>query len=343
MAKGELIYMKTITIADVAKHAKVSKSTISQYLNKRYEYMGLDTKKRIETTIEELGYQANIVARSLKMKQTSTIGVIVANILHTFSTQIIRAIEDFCNENDFHVIVCNADDDPEKEKKYINMLRAKQVDGLIIFPTGGNYELYTETEKQDFPLVFIDRIVEGLTIDTLLLDNRHAMELAVNHFIERGHSRIGIITTSLIKNVTPRVERISGFKQVMNKYKLNVEEDWVKGLELKDIQNGLRRMLSLQNSPTALIAGNDLAMMEILRFTQTNKINIPNKIALIGVDELTFANIFTPPLTTISQPAYEMGNKAAMLLLNKAKNKERGGGESNIYRFKGELILRSST
>lgn len=136
--------MKRITIQDVARLAGVSKSTISQYLNKRYDYMSEETKKRIEAAINELGYEPNFIARSLKQKKTSTIAVIVANILHSFSTKVIRAVEDYCNENGFHVIVCNADDDPEKEANYIRMLRAKQVDGMIVFLRA---EIYSYTRS----------------------------------------------------------------------------------------------------------------------------------------------------------------------------------------------------
>ncbi|MEH7078951.1 LacI family DNA-binding transcriptional regulator, partial [Bacillus velezensis] len=116
--------MKTITISDVAKYANVSKSTVSQFLNQRYDYMSEKTKQKIEAAIQELNYQPNFVARSLKQKSTFTVGVVVANILHTFSTQVIRAVEDYFHEQGFHIIVCNADDEPEKEKKYIEMLRA---------------------------------------------------------------------------------------------------------------------------------------------------------------------------------------------------------------------------
>jgi LacI family kdg operon repressor len=152
-------------MADVAKEANVSKSTVSQYLNQRFEYMGEDTKKRVEEAIQKLNYRPNIIARSLRQKKTSTIGVIVANILHSFSTQVIRSIEDVCSESNINVIVCNADDNPNKERMYIEMLRNKQVDGLIIFPTGGNLDLYQEMEKENFPIVFMDRYVEGAFSD----------------------------------------------------------------------------------------------------------------------------------------------------------------------------------
>ena len=121
--------------------------------------MSEQTRERVAASIEELDYRPNIVARSLKQKSTFTIGVIVANILHSFSTQIIRAIENKFHEKGFHIIVCNADDEPDKEKDYIEMLMAKQVDGIIIFPTGGNVNLYEQMKKTDFPIVFMDRTI----------------------------------------------------------------------------------------------------------------------------------------------------------------------------------------
>ena len=157
-----------------SKACEVSKSTVSQFLNKRYEYMSELTRERIELAIEELDYRPNIVARSLTQKSTFTVGVIVANILHSFSTHIIRAIENKFYEKGFHIIVCNADDEPDKEKEYIEMLMAKQVDGIIIFPTGGNVDLYKRMKKSGFPLVFMDRTIADLGIETVLLDNDKA-------------------------------------------------------------------------------------------------------------------------------------------------------------------------
>jgi LacI family transcriptional regulator, kdg operon repressor len=333
--------MKKITISDVAQQAEVSKSTVSQYLNKRYDYMAPKTKERIKEAIEELGYHPNIVARSLKQKSTSTIGVIVANILHTFSTQTIRAVEDICNEQGFHIIVCNADDNPEKERKYIEMLRAKQVDGLIIFPTGGNIDLYNRMVSENYPLVFVDRIVENLKTSSIMLDNESAVKMAVDHFVEKGYGRIGIMTTSLQRHVTPRVERINGFRKALKDNGIPVREEHIKSLELEWIQDGLHDMLSSDEPPEALIAGNDLTLIEILRYIKSNGINMPTDLALIGIDDVSFASLFTPELTTIAQPTYEMGKQAAELLLNKIKDPDFIE-EKQIYRFQPELMNRQS-
>lgn len=334
--------MKKITMLDVAAEANVSKSTVSQYINKRFDYMGEDTKVRIEEAIKKLGYQPNVLARSLKQKKTSTIGVIVANILHTFSTQVIRAIEDYCHENDFHVIVCNADDDPEKEKKYIEMLRAKQVDGLIVFPTGGNMNLYKEMIEESFPLVFVDRTVIDLPVRSILLDNEKASFLAIEHLVANGYKEIGIITTSLIRNLTPRIERINGYKKALVKHNIEVRENYIRSVDIPQIKQTVKEMLSLPVPPKALLMGNDLALMEVLQVVKEEGINIPKDLALVGIDDVSFASLFNPTLTTIAQPAFEMGTKAASTLLQLVKDPKQLEKEY-ILRYEPKLQPRESS
>ncbi|UCZ53858.1 substrate-binding domain-containing protein [Bacillus shivajii] len=334
--------MKRVTMQDVATEANVSKSTVSQYINKRYDYMGEETKNRIEQAIKVLGYQPNYVARSLKQKKTSTIGVIVANILHTFSTQVIRAIEDYCHEHDFHVIVCNADDDPEKERKYIEMLRAKQVDGLIVFPTGENLDLYNQMLDEKFPLVFADRFIDHLPVKCILLDNEKASMLAVNHLIENGYKDIGIVTTSLERKLTPRIERVSGYKEALNNNGVDVNETYVQSVEVHRMKEVIKEMLSLPEPPKALIAGNDLALMEVLKVVKEEQISIPQDLAIIGIDEVSFASLFNPTITTVAQPAFEMGKDAAHLLLELIKHPAQVP-ERNIYRYEPILHIRNSS
>lgn len=332
--------MKNVTISDVAKYARVSKSTVSQFLNGRYEYMSESTKTLIEEAIERLDYRPNIVARSLKQKITTTIGVIVTNILYTFSTQVIRAIEDICHEHGFHSIICNADDDSEKEKRYIEMLQAKQVDGIILFPTGGNVELYQSMWASGFPIVFISRYMQDVPIPSVVLDNVQASRLAVQHFISKGYERIGIITTPIMNNIVPRKERISGFKQALQDNRLLLDEKFFISVEIEKIADNLKQLMVKNHLPQAILAGNDMVLMEILKFCMNNHISIPRDLAVIGIDDVAFASFYNPPLTTIAQPTFEMGKKAAEILFDRIFKKETKN--IHIIRFEPMLIQRES-
>lgn len=333
--------MKKPTITDVAKYAKVSKSTVSQYLNQRYEYMGEQTKERIGKAIAELNYSPNVLARGLKQKSSTTIGVIVANILHSFSTQVIRAIEDFCNNNNFHVIICNADDDPDKERRYIEMLRAKQVDGIIAFPLGANAEVYKDLIAENYPLVFMDRIISGIKVNTIMLDNEQASFLAVNEFVKKGHERIAIMSPPLTKKTTPRVERMEGFRKALEHYKLPCYPAYLLCGEIGDMQAALSRMMELPVPPTALLASNDRTLMEVLKYTKEHKKQIPEELALINIDDVSFASIYNPTLTTIAQPAFDMGKKAAEILFNLLDNKQ-AADDARVYRFNPQIVIRES-
>lgn len=333
--------MKAVTMSDVAKKASVSKSTVSQYINKRYEFMGADTKERIREAIEVLNYKPNVVAKSLKQKKTSTVGVIVANILHSFSTQVIRAIEDVCNRSDLSVIVCNADDDPQKERNYIEMLRAKQVDGLIIFPTAGNAELYKEMVHENYPLVFVDRIIQDSGVSTILLDNEKASEMLVEHLYEKNYKRLAFITSSLEIQITPRIERLNGFIKALEKYSLPLIDGFYAGIRMGDVQEVLEVMFSQPERPDALICGNDLTLLETLKFINKKGWSIPTDIALASIDEVPYSEIFQPPLTIVAQPAYAIGTNAANLLLEKIDSV--GESLKEIMLYSPELIVRKST
>ncbi|MFD1334353.1 substrate-binding domain-containing protein [Oceanobacillus iheyensis] len=330
---------KRITISDVAIHAGVSKSTVSQYLNGRYDYMGQKTKEKIESAIKELKYSPNMVARSLKQKSSTTIGVIVANILHVFSTQVIRAIEDFCHEKGFHVIVCNADDNPDKEKTYIDMLRAKQVDGIIAFPTGDNVVLYQGLLEEQYPLVFMDRLVDGLDIPTVLLDNDKAATLAVD--LLKDYQRPAIVTPPLKENLTPRMERLIGFKNELAKHGKSLPDEYIACGEISEIQKKLTELFQLTKAPDAIFAINDRVLHEVLTFMNHQHIRIPDDVALVNVDDVSFAEFYQPALTTISQPAFEMGKKAAELLFTQIKNpQDRSTMET--FRFEPMVNRRKS-
>jgi len=333
--------MNKITMQDVAIKAGVSKSTVSQFINNRYEYMAEETKKRIEEAIRELGYIPNYIAKSLKQKKTSTIGVIVANILHAFSTEIIRAIEDVCECNEVQIFVCNADDDPEKERSYIEMLRAKQVDGLIIFPTSGNVNLYNLLKKSQFPIVFIDRKMEPAIYPTYMLDNEKAAQKAVNELINSGKSKIGLVGTSLERNITPRVERVEGFKKTLEENGIPINEKWIITAERHEITAYLERIWEDDDLPDAFFAVNDLSLIELLKFLKKKNLAIPQNVSVTAVDDSPFMEVLTPPITVVKQPTFEMGKAAAEKILELAalgKLEE----EYEVTRYMPELVRRDS-
>ncbi|MEI4768707.1 substrate-binding domain-containing protein [Psychrobacillus sp. FJAT-51614] len=333
--------MKKVTMADVALKAGCSKSTISQFINNRFEYMAPSTQDRIREAISELGYIPNFAAKSLKQKKSATIGVIVANILHTFSTEIIRAIEDECGVNNFHLFVCNADDNPEKERDYIDMLMAKQVDGLIIFPTNGNLDLYERLKKDNFPIVFVDRKIDEPLYPAILLDNKKAAHLAVESILQKNRKEIAIVATSIIRNVTPRVERIEGFKEALLKHNIEPVSEWIVAVKRTDIINRLEKIWSSHNRPKAFFATNDLSLIELLKFIKDKNIQVPQEVSVIAIDDSPFLEIWTPSITVIKQPTFEMGKdavKSLLLLLND----DELDTEYQIKRYPPTLIERKS-
>ncbi|MDC7235422.1 MAG: LacI family DNA-binding transcriptional regulator, partial [Spirochaetales bacterium] len=211
--------MKKIRIIDVAEHAGVSKSTVSQYLNGRFSYMSPETKKRIKGAIEELDYIPNPIARSLKTDKTKTIGVIVSAITGVFTGRVIRGIDDYCKNNGYNVMIYNTDFDAEIEKKSFEMLKQMRVDGLIIASTGKNNDLFASQVKAGFPIVQVHIEFDDLKSSIVLSDYRAGGFLATEYLIKLGHKRICFITQEY-ENVRSRYDRFLGYKEAHDKYGL---------------------------------------------------------------------------------------------------------------------------
>lgn len=305
--------MAKMTMADVAREAGVSKSTVSQYLNGRYEYMSSATKDKIAAAVQALDYRPNVLARSLKQKRTFTIGVIVANMLHQFSLEICRGIESYCREQGISVILCNTDEDEAREREDLELLRSKQVDGVIAFPSGTLTPLYQKLVQEGFPLVFVDRKLEGVQVNRVVVDNEQAAYTATEHLIHAGHQQIAMLTAPL--TISTRVERVSGYTKAMNE-KLPEVTPMLISDEVKQLRTKLKVWAEQEQLPTAIIAGNDLVLLEVLAFLKEQQLQIPQDMALIVFDNIPFAELLTPTLSTIVQPSHEMGRQAAEMLLS---------------------------
>ncbi len=324
--------------------AGVSKSTVSRYLNGMYEHMGADTKERIAQVIAELDYRPNALARSLKQKRTHTVGAIVANILNPFSTSVIRGIEDTLKEAGFNLILCNADDDPVKERDYVNMLVDKQIDGLIINTTGCNNELIAQV-NQNIPVVLIDRKASDIEIDTVTVDSAKGVRQAVDHMVALGHERIAMLTLPY-DHVSPRLERVQAYQAALTAHGLFFREEWLvqTSIEEQEILAKLQALLGSEvgkDRPTSIFCANNMITMSVVKAIKKMGIAIPGEIAVLGFDDWEWAQLIEPPVTVVAQPVYDMGNKAAALLIKRLKG-GRLAKKPIVIQFEPQLVKRKS-
>lgn len=330
-----------VTINDVAARAGVSKTTVSHYLNGRYDSMSKETKENIAQVVEELGYRPNALARSLKQKKTHTIGAIVANILNPFSTSIIRGVEDYCNQHGFSLILCNADEDPVKEREYLEVLADKQVDGLIINTTGHNNDLIKNLNLH-LPVVLIDRKVPEINTDTVTSDSRKGVQLMIDHLIKLGRSEIAFFTMPY-HEVSPRTERVLGYRQALASHGIACKPHLLVETVLDEaaVIRAVETVLASPEPPAAIFGANNLMTMAVVKALKKLNISIPRDIAVVGFDDWDWAELIDPPVTVVSQPTYAMGQEAATLLIKRLKSK-RNSRKPAVILFDPELVIRKS-
>jgi len=330
-----------VTINDVAARAGVSKTTVSHYLNGRYDSMSKETRENIAQVVEELGYRPNALARSLKQKKTHTIGAIVANILNPFSTSIIRGVEDYCNQHGFSLILCNADEDPVKEREYLEVLADKQVDGLIINTTGHNNDLIKNLNLH-LPVVLIDRKVPEINTDTVTSDSRKGVQLMIDHLIKLGRSEIAFFTMPY-HEVSPRTERVLGYRQALASHGIACKPHLLVETVLDEaaVIRAVETVLASPEPPAAIFGANNLMTMAVVKALKKLNISIPRDIAVVGFDDWDWAELIDPPVTVVSQPTYAMGQEAATLLIKRLKSK-RNSRKPAVILFDPELVIRKS-
>lgn len=319
----------------------MSKSTVSRYLNGRFECMSSETKDRIGEVIRAADYRPNALARSLKQKRTHTIAAVIANILNPFSTSIIRGIEDFCQNAGFNLILCNADDKPAKEKTYLEMLMSKQVDGLIINTTGRNNALMRSV-CSNMPVVLIDRKVPELACDTVTVDSESGVGMLIDHLVAYGRRDIALLTLPF-ETVSPRAERVKGYMDALNRHGIPYRRELLIETDTTEmaVRERLTELFAHGPRPDAVFGFNNLMTMAIIKAVRSMGLVIPDDIAVIGFDDWEWAPLLQPPVTVVAQPAYEMGSKAASLLISRIQSK-RAARKPALAVYEPRLIVRDS-
>jgi LacI family transcriptional regulator len=307
-------------LIDVANKAGVSKSTASQYLNGRYEYMSSQTKERIRAAIEELGFVPNSIARSLKTKKTNTIGVIVNNIIGSTTSQVIRGIYDYCKKQNYNVLIYNTDYIEAVERKSIDNLKSSSADGLIITSSGEINNLLNEADQSGLPIVHIHRTFNGLDVNTVLSDYAKGAYEATEYLIQLGHKRIGIMTRTY-KNIPSRNNRVKGYQDALKDNHIPFDSELIHVVtEPKDVDIVYNYLMALKEPPTAIFTMFNTITIELLNYFNKHNISLPDDISLIGFDNFSMAHLLKTPLTVVNQQAYELGEQSAKLLLEKISN-----------------------
>jgi LacI family fructose operon transcriptional repressor len=325
------------SIKEVAEAAGVSTATVSRVLTNS-PHVRSEVRGRVMDAVQKLEYRPNLIARSLRSQHTTSIGLIVSDIRNTFFTAVSRAVEDTAYEQGFSIILCNTDEDPEKEAIYLNLMRDTSVAGVIFSPTRQTAANFAALNLE-IPAVVVDRSVSNADVDTVLLDNIDSAYRLTTHLITNGYRRIGAICGEM--STTGR-ERCQGYERALRGHDIPLSSELTHFVPPK-IEEGYAaalKLLDLAQPPDALLTSNSLLGAGALQAIRERNLTIPDDIAFVTFDETTWATLVQPPITLIAQPTYEIGKTATELLLRRIANPER---PTRQVMLKGQLLVRGSS
>lgn len=324
-----------VSIKDVAQAAGVSTATVSRVLANKSR-VHAETRKRVSEAIERLNYRPNLVARSLRAQKSARIGLVVSDIRNPFFTAISRAVEDAAYEQGYSVLMCNTDENPEKEELYLNLLHDENVAGIIFSPTQ-QFSASMKSYKSNIPFVIIDRSVESKDVDMVLLDNIAAAYELTSHLIDNGyHNFAGIFGDS---STTGR-QRSQGFHNALKDHRLDPIAVHFVAPRIKQGYETTMALFSQDQRLDAIFTSNSLLTAGAFQAIRDSKLSVPDEIALVGFDETTWGALVEPPITIIAQPTEEIGRTATELLFQRITDPERS---RKTVILKGKLLTRGSS
>ena len=331
----------TVTRDDVAKLAGVSPATVSYVMNKGPRPVSEETKQRVLLAIEQLGYHPNTIARSLKTRKTYTVGIIVSDILNPTLASIEKSIEDQFLQQNYSLTICNSDESPDREKMWLDMLRDRRVDGIILLPTGANRSQLFSSVEEGLPIVLLDRQIEGLQADAIIFDNENGAYEAVRHLISLGHTRIALL--NLPASLTPGQGRLHGFQRALMDSGLPVYPQLVKEGTFK-AQDGADLAEALLNAtppPTAMLVSSNRLAQGVFEQIKIRGLHLPEDLALCIFDDVAYYSFISPSITAVSADAKEFGVHAVGFLIDRINGSYSGPPRN--YLVPCHLNVREST
>jgi DNA-binding LacI/PurR family transcriptional regulator len=337
-----LLFLKMthkVTIQDIAKAAGTSPSTVSRVLTGSAR-VSPAKRELIEAVIDRLHYRPSNIARSLKTSVTHSVGLLINDITNPFYGAVARGVEEEAAHRGYSLILCNTNEDPEREQEYLQVLQDKRVDGIILGPSGQNAAYICELAER-LPVVQVDRRVDCANLAAVLVDNEEGAYKATRLLIDKGHRRIGLVKWQ--KSIATMNQRYAAYKRALCDAALPLEESLVVSIADLDIEATARTVQILLQSaarPTAVFALNNQLGLGVLSAIQHVGLKIPDDVALVIFDDLPFFGLLKPSITAVRQPAFEIGEQAMRLLHRQMEQTDNPLHEVVI--LPTELIVRES-
>lgn len=316
---------EAVTIKDIAKALGLSTSTVSRALRDSYE-ISPETKKLVLEYAQKINYQPNPIALSLKERRTLSIGVVVCEIANSFFSQVINGIESIAYDHGYNVIIAQSHESYDREVINLQYLASRSIDGLLISVSTETKDIkhIQELHERGMPIVFFDRSRDEIETHKVVVDNHKGAYEATDHLIKNGYRRIASLGNSEYLNITK--ERVAGYKAALNDNGFPVDDALIKncyhgGMIFSEIEEVVSELLALQQKPDAIFASADKLTTGCLRSLISRGYNVPGDIGLVGFSNSELAELINPSLSIIKQPAFEMGQVAANLLMQLIESK----------------------
>jgi LacI family transcriptional regulator len=312
------------TIYDVAKRSGVSIATVSAVLN-RTAYVSPELTKRVKQAVDEMDYTINHLAHSLQTRTTRTIGMLIPDVANPdpFFGQVVRGAEDVFRKKGYLLILGHTYNRVEEQSRYLSAFRSRLVDGILLFQAPGEDSELDRVLKAKKPVVFVGRIPRGTPADIVATDILRGTQMAVSHLLQKGHTRIGLVTVAASLSVSAL--RIEAWRKELRGHGIPIHDHYVVSGDLSS-DSGRRavlQLLDLPEPPTAIFADNLVTATGILRGLEERKLRIPQDIEIFSSDDAEWLDVFRPAISTIVQPSYELGVQSAELLLKRIRYPKR--------------------
>ncbi len=341
-------HYKKVSLNDIAERLGVSKTLVSMVLNGKGDDNGISktTQEKVMQLAQELNYKPNQFARGLRMGKSNTIGLVVSDISNPFYARIARYVEDYCSQEEYNLIICNSDENPEKEKKIINTLLEKQVDGMIISSTIEETVHLRQLQEEQVPFVLIDRIYQSFACNYVIVDNFNGAKEATQHLINNGHKNIACFTISPA-HISTQVERFLGYKAALDESYITFNDYYYKVIPRENayqsIYNIIKEWQYNHVMPTAIFVANNQLTLNLVEICRELNIKTPQNLSIVSFDDIEAFRFNNPPISGVVQPIESIAFNAVKELVSAIrKSKTQESLDLSQIKLETNLIIRNS-